>query len=142
MSETLIEIAIEIATNAHKGQVDKNKAPYILHPLRVMSNFIKEDYQVVAVLHDVIEDCDLTLEALCMMGIPIDLANDVDTLSRSSEEDYKTFINRVGESNKRVIAIKIADMEDNMRFDRCFNPGMYKRYVPNWKYLKERQYDN
>lgn len=49
--------AIEIAVEAHAGQVDKAGAPYILHPLRVMLSLDGEEDRIVGVLHDVIEDC-------------------------------------------------------------------------------------
>ena len=56
--------AIEIARQAHAGQVDKAGADYIGHPLRVMENAIIGDEQIVAVLHDVVEDSDWTFEML------------------------------------------------------------------------------
>lgn len=49
--------AIEIATLAHAGQVDKGGAPYIMHPIRVMLAMDTEEARIVAVLHDVLEDC-------------------------------------------------------------------------------------
>jgi (p)ppGpp synthase/HD superfamily hydrolase len=55
-----LQRAIEIAVMAHKGQVDKAGAPYVLHPLRVMHSLRAENVQtqIVGVLHDVVEDCD------------------------------------------------------------------------------------
>ena len=52
-----LERAIAIATEAHTGQTDKARAPYILHPLRVMRARDSDDARIVAVLHDVVEDC-------------------------------------------------------------------------------------
>ena len=59
-----LERAIAIAARAHAGQVDKGGAPYILHPLRVMLRLSEPREQLVAVLHDVIEDSPVTLEQL------------------------------------------------------------------------------
>jgi len=53
-----LERAIAIAAEAHAGQVDKAGAPYILHPLRMMLSVSSIDERIVAVLHDVCEDCD------------------------------------------------------------------------------------
>lgn len=63
-----IEDAINIAVNAHRGQRDKGGQPYILHPLRVMLAAQNDDERIVAVLHDVVEDSDLTLDDLRARG--------------------------------------------------------------------------
>lgn len=60
----MLNKAIAIAAKAHDGQVDKGGHPYILHPLRVMMNCESEAEKICAVLHDVIEDTNITLEDL------------------------------------------------------------------------------
>ena len=57
---SLLEKALAIAVEAHRGQKDRAGKPYILHPLRVMGRVSTEDEQIVAILHDVVED---TLDA-------------------------------------------------------------------------------
>jgi len=52
-----LEKAISLAVTAHEGQVDKGGNPYILHPLRVMLSLRTAEEMIVAVLHDVVEDC-------------------------------------------------------------------------------------
>ncbi|MGZ7078608.1 MAG: GTP pyrophosphokinase, partial [Thermoanaerobaculia bacterium] len=59
-----LERAIAIAAEKHAGQTDKAGAPYILHPLRVMLRVSTNDERITAVLHDVVEDCGVTLEDL------------------------------------------------------------------------------
>ena len=59
-----LEHAIEIAARTHAGQLDKGGAPYILHPLRVMLRVAPGAQQIVAVLHDVVEDSEVTFEDL------------------------------------------------------------------------------
>ena len=56
----LLNLAIVVATNAHRGQKDKQGQPYILHPLRVMTNprLVTDDETIIAVLHDVLADTD------------------------------------------------------------------------------------
>ena len=56
--------AIEIATEAHRGQVDKAGNEYIGHPLRVMEMGKTEEEKIVGVLHDVVEDTDWSFERL------------------------------------------------------------------------------
>ena len=64
-----LELAIELATRFHEGQVDKCGEPYILHPLRVMMTVQGEQARVVAVLHDVLEDTEATAQGLVDSGI-------------------------------------------------------------------------
>ena len=59
-----LQKGIEIATQAHKGQVDKSGKDYIGHPLRVMEMGRTEEEKIVGVLHDVVEDTDWTFEML------------------------------------------------------------------------------
>ena len=65
-----LEQAITLAVEAHRGQVDKNGAPYILHPLRVMFRLEHDLDRMVGILHDVVEDTDYTFEDLRRMGTP------------------------------------------------------------------------
>ena len=65
-----IERAIEIASSAHAGQIDKAGQPYIFHPLRVMLRVSSEHEQMAAVLHDVVEDTTVTIEHLAKEGFP------------------------------------------------------------------------
>lgn len=60
--------AIEIATKAHAGQLDKAGQPYILHPLRLMFRFDTEVEMITAVMHDVVEDSDISLGELESQG--------------------------------------------------------------------------
>ena len=68
MLMSTLERAIEIAAKAHTGQVDKAGQPYILHPLRVMLRVNSADERIAAVLHDAVEDTDVTLELLAEEG--------------------------------------------------------------------------
>ena len=79
----MLESAIATAAKAHEGQTDKAGKPYILHPLRVMLNVkggIPE--QCAAVLHDVIEDTDITAEALLELGFSKEVVDAVVLLTR------------------------------------------------------------
>ena len=59
-----LEIAIELAIKYHKGQIDKGGNPYILHPLEVMNNVDRMESKIVAVLHDIIEDTECSVDTL------------------------------------------------------------------------------
>jgi GTP diphosphokinase / guanosine-3',5'-bis(diphosphate) 3'-diphosphatase len=61
METELLDKAIALAQTAHANQVDKAGAPYIGHPLRVMNSLSTVAEKIVGVLHDSIEDSELTL---------------------------------------------------------------------------------
>ena len=85
----MLERAIEIAVEAHKGQVDKGGSPYILHPFRVMMSVDLELEKIVAVLHDVVEDSNWTFEALLAEGFSIEVIEALKSVTKNSDnEDY------------------------------------------------------
>lgn len=110
---TMLRDAITLAALAHDGQTDKTGAPYIFHPSRVASTFSDEVLQVIAVLHDLVEDTDTTLSDLDAR-FPQAVVNAVEALTRRSEESYKEFIDRVAR-NPNARLVKIADIRDNLR---------------------------
>ena len=78
-----VEDAILIATQVHRGQryPSPGDEPYIFHPLRVMMEFREPVDQMAAVLHEAVEDTDLTLGDLAEAGFPDDVIVAVDTLT-------------------------------------------------------------
>lgn len=109
--------AVAIAATAHQTQVDKANAPYILHPLRLMLRGQTPLEQIVAVLHDVVEDSDWTLEQLSAEGFPTGVIAALDCLTRRSDEGYNEFIDRVL-TNPLATRVKRYDLEDNMTLTR------------------------
>ncbi|HEY9618469.1 MAG TPA: GTP pyrophosphokinase [Microcoleaceae cyanobacterium] len=114
---SLLGKAIAIAAVAHQNQCDKANAPYILHPLRMMMRGQTEVEQIVAVLHDVVEDSDWTLDQLATEGFPAEVISALDCLTRRSEESYDEFIDRVL-TNSLASHVKRYDLEDNMTLTR------------------------
>lgn len=117
----MFDKAICIAAIAHKGQVDKAGRPYILHPLRVMFMRRDETERICAVLHDVIEDSDITIEYLRKEGFSEAVLCALDALTKRENENYDDFIGRVIE-NKIACKVKLADLSDNMDLSRISNP--------------------
>ena len=114
----MLERAIEIAVEAHKGQVDKGGQPYILHPLRVMMSVDLELEKIVAVLHDVVEDSNWTFEALLAEGFSIEVIEALKSVTKESpDEDYDSFIQRAIR-NPIGRKVKIADIRDNLDVTR------------------------
>ena len=117
MKNKLLSRAIILATELHEGQVDKGGNPYILHPLRVMTNVKSLEGKIVAVLHDTIEDTDITVEDLISKGFTDDVVEAVELLSKPKQEDYIKYIKRIKE-NPLAREVKIADLQDNMDLSR------------------------
>jgi (p)ppGpp synthase/HD superfamily hydrolase len=116
-----LERAIAIAAKAHEGQVDKAGAPYILHPLRVMFRVAATEERIAAVLHDVIEDTDITLEMLKAEGFPGTVLRAIDSLTRRPGENYEAFVARAA-ADPIGRAVKLADLEDNSDLSRISAP--------------------
>ena len=130
-----LERAIQIATEAHKGQFDKAGREYIGHPIRVMEMGKTEDEKIVGVLHDVIEDTDWTFERLEAEGFSQEIINALRCVTKTSEnENYDDFIDRV-KKNPLAVAVKINDLTDNMDIRRL--PYLSDKDVKRLKkYLK------
>ena len=107
--------AIAFAAAKHIDQVDRAGQPYILHPLRVMAAMDTDEARRVAVLHDVVEDCEVTLDELRALGYPEREVLAIDSLTKRADEqnDYPRFISRVL-LNPLAAKVKLADIEDNL----------------------------
>ena len=113
-----LERAIEIATEAHRGQFDKAGNNYIDHPLRVMSAGKTLNEKIVGVLHDVVEDSNWTFEQLSNEGFSDEIIAALRCVTKLSEDEpYDEFIERV-KKNNLAIAVKINDLSDNMDIRR------------------------
>lgn len=124
----LLEKAIFIAVNAHKGQVDKGGNPYILHPLRVMVSVKTIEEKIVALLHDVVEDSDITIDQLRNEGFSESTLEAIQLLTRTPDCTYEDYLQRI-KSNCLALEIKKADLYDNLDNSRLseLTSSDYKR---------------
>lgn len=139
--DELREKAMQIAIKVHSSQVDKGGKPYIGHPLRVEKLCDDEVCKIVALLHDTVEDGDITAEYLLMQGFPTHIVDAVLFVSRNKEEDYFDFIQRC-KSNPIGRRVKIADLKDNMDVTRLNeltdkDVERLKKYHKAYKILEE-----
>lgn len=146
--------ALEIATTAHDGQTDKFGVAYIFHPLRAMARVASwgEEAQMVALLHDVIEDSnDWTLERLREEGFSASVVAGVDAMTKRDDEEnddngddgYMRFVARAGQNSLGKI-VKIADLEDNMDIRRMPTIGSrdaarLNKYLRAWQFLTQQE---
>ena len=137
----LLEKAIRIATKYHKGQLEENGMPYIMHPIRVMlkGNSIAE--QIVGILHDVIEDTAYSIEELEADGFPSYIIEAIVCVSKRKGEDYDDFIVRISK-NELATKIKLNDLLDNMDSVRMvnFSARRLEKYHKAYRFLYEHLY--
>ena len=135
-----LERAIEIATEAHQGQLDKAGKDYIGHPLRVMAMGRTLDEKIVGVLHDVIEDSAWTFGMLQNEGFSPEVIEALRCVTKTSEnENYDDFIDRI-RKNPLATAVKLNDLTDNMDIRRLpylsdKDVKRLKRYLKAYKRL-------
>jgi len=140
-----IEKALQIAARSHEGQKDKEGQPYILHPLRVMSRVEGEEAQIVAVLHDVIEDTSVTLDDLRQAGFGERIVAAVLCVTHRKEESYADYVVRC-KKDEIARQVKLADLHDNTRLERVLlrpqrlqsDLARIRRYVLSYKFLMDR----
>jgi (p)ppGpp synthase/HD superfamily hydrolase len=110
--------AAEIATVAHYGQRDKDGQAYIAHPFRVSASLPDSDRagRIVGLLHDVVEDTDVTLDDLAMAGFSMEIITAVDAITRR-DEPPDAYYERV-KANPLALRVKRADIDDNLDHDR------------------------
>ena len=120
MSQTDLGTLIAISATAHKGQKDKGGKPYILHPMRIMMKFQHvsncEDFMAVAICHDLIEDCDITLEDIqkyCSKSV----LEAIDLLTKKDGQNYMDYIVAI-KFNELARMVKKADIQDNSDLTR------------------------
>ncbi len=111
---TMLSAAILLATNAHAGQYDRAGQPYILHPLKVLhyTKSADEELQCIAVLHDVVEDCDVSWEDLIAAGMSDRVIRGVMALTKQRGQSYAEYKNLVF-ANADAMRVKLADLRHN-----------------------------
>ncbi len=118
----MLEKAIEIAVEAHRGQIDKAGKIYILHPMRVMLKGRNETEMIVGILHDTVEDTPITIEMLRKEGFSEDVLTALECVTKQEGEEYGHFIDRIM-TNPLATQVKLYDIEDNMNRDRIPFPS-------------------
>lgn len=136
----LIEKSLQIALRAYAGKIDKAGREYILHPLRVMAKMKTDLEMSAALLHDVIEDSEITAEDLLAEGIPARVVEAVQYLSRNDGEEYEAFVARV-KKDPLAARVKIADIEDNIDVLRLtsldeWDLARVRKYHSAWRLLQ------
>ena len=114
------ELALQIAKEAHAGQVDKAGKDYILHPMTVASYMDTDVEKTIAYLHDVLEDTSVTVDEL-RNHFSNEIVDTVITLTHRKDESYFEYIQRVSKS-KLAKKVKVADLLHNLDITRIKEP--------------------
>ncbi len=137
--------ALEIATTLFENDLDKGGRPYLLHLMYVYLHVSTKHEKTVALLHDVLEDKDVTKEDLLDVGFNEDIVNDVVSLTRVKPIEYNDYIdNLIKKGSVEALHVKLADLEHNMDISRIANPTVKdverikKRYIPTHEKITNR----
>ncbi|MBE5937675.1 MAG: HD domain-containing protein [Lachnospiraceae bacterium] len=122
--------AMEIAYNAHHGQKDVNGVPYIFHPMHVAEGMKDELTTCVAILHDVVEDTDVTMEELSEV-FPENVIECLKILTHDDSEDYFEYIKRIA-ANPVAKIVKLGDLAHNMDESRIYDKTTVSEEQLNW----------
>lgn len=127
--------ALRLAAAAHKGQVDKAGKDYIGHPIAVAESLDTEEEQTAALLHDTVEDTEVTLEGLKAEGFSAAVVRAVECLTQRNGEPREAYLLRVA-ANPLAIKVKLADLAHNSDLSRLSAPAE-KDYARAERYAKE-----
>lgn len=135
----LFERALTLASVKHAGQKDKGNDPYVMHVIRVMMNVETESDRIVALLHDLLEDTDITKSDLLAFGFDEETVKKVDLLSRKDAEDYMDYIKRLS-ADPAAVRVKLSDLRDNLNRTRLKDKLTDKDFERLKKYHRAEVY--
>ena len=113
----LTKQALKLCFEAHKEQVDKSGMPYVFHPFHLAEQMTDETTTVVALLHDVVEDTELTFDDLEKQGFGEEIISALKLLTHNDDTPYMDYVTEI-KSNKIATAVKLADLKHNSDLTR------------------------
>ena len=128
------KLALKLCFEAHKEQKDKSGMPYVFHPFHLAEQMQTEETTVVALLHDLVEDTEYTIEDLIRLGFDKPITAAIALMTHEEGVDYMDYIRSIKE-NPIAKAVKLADLRHNSdltRLDRVDEKALRRRD----KYLK------
>ena len=140
-SAKLLDKAARICVEKHAGQRDKTGAAYFQHPMRVAMRCKSDEEKMVALLHDTIEDTDVTPEYLLAEDFSQAIVDGVLSVTKREGENYEEFVARA-KRNPIGRAVKIHDLEDNLDIFRLTELDAtmmerYNKYLRAYRFLSE-----
>ena len=135
----LVYKAMHIAYNAHHAQLDKSGAPYIFHPIHLAEQMEDEFSCCAALLHDVVEDTEVTLEDL-RKDFPEEVVEAVRLLTHEDSVPDVEYLTAI-KANPIALKVKLADNAHNADQTRCCNGTVSEEKKAHWqvKYARARE---
>ncbi len=112
--------AMKICFDAHNGQLDKSGLPYVFHPYHIAEQMTDENTAVVALLHDVIEDTNISLDMLREWGFSEEVLTALSLMTHNPEVPYMEYVAKIKE-NPIAAAVKREDLRHNSDLSRLNN---------------------
>ena len=109
--------ALRLCFEAHKKQVDKSGMPYVFHPFHLAEQMQTEETTVVALLHDLVEDTDYTIEDLASMGFSKNITDAIALMTHADDVTYMDYVRRI-KNNPIAKVVKLADLKHNSDLTR------------------------
>ena len=109
--------ALKLCFEAHKKQVDKSGMPYVFHPFHLAEQMQTEETTVVALLHDLVEDADYTIEDLASMGFSKNITDAIALMTHADDVAYMDYVRRI-KNNPIAKVVKLADLKHNSDLTR------------------------
>ncbi len=113
----LTKEALKLSFDAHKDQTDKSGMPYVYHPFHLAEQMDTEETVIVALLHDVVEDTDYTIQDIADMGFPQTVIDALELLTHDKGVPYMDYVARI-KGNPIASAVKLADLRHNSDVSR------------------------
>ncbi len=113
----LTKKALKLSFDAHKDQTDKSGMPYVYHPFHLAEQMDTEETVIVALLHDVVEDTDYTIQDIADMGFPQTVIDALELLTHDKGVPYMDYVARI-KGNPIASAVKLADLRHNSDVSR------------------------
>lgn len=109
--------ALKFAFDKHKNQLDKSGLPYIFHPFHLAEQMDDEDSTIVALLHDIIEDTDTSIEDIKRLGVSDSVIESLLLLTHNKDIDYFDYVKNLS-NNSLAKKVKLADLKHNSDITR------------------------
>lgn len=109
--------ALKLSFEAHKNQIDKSGMPYVYHPFHLAEQMIDEDTTIVALLHDVVEDTDYSLDDLSSIGFSDEIIDAISLMTHDKNIPYMDYVAQIAK-NPVAKAVKLADLRHNSDLTR------------------------
>ena len=144
-NKDLLYKTLELVLRVFEDKTDKGGLPYFNHLFKVYSDVSSYDEKIVALLHDTVEDTDITFEDLKEFGYNDEIIEALTYLTKKKGEYYPDYIDRIiNSNNKMAISVKLSDLKHNMDITRIKNPTVNdyerisKRYEPAYLKIKNK----